>query len=122
MIAAGFGCRIAATPASLEAAFAAATSHMTKPVTRIATLRDRAAHLLPLAEKLGLPLILLDPSELAGQRTLTRSAASLAAHNSGSVAEAAALAAAGPGARLIAPRCVSPDRLATCALAEGFLP
>ena len=34
-------------------------------------------------------------------------------------AEAAALAAAGPGARLLGPRVVSADRMATCALAEG---
>ncbi|HMO06737.1 MAG TPA: hypothetical protein PKD10_03685, partial [Paracoccaceae bacterium] len=36
-----------------------------------------------------------------------------------SLAEAAALAAAGPGARLHGPRAVSPCRRATCALAEG---
>jgi cobalt-precorrin 5A hydrolase len=45
----------------------------------------------------------------------TRSARSLAAHGVGSVAEAAALAAAGPGSRLILERIASPS--ATCALA-----
>lgn len=119
MIAAGFGCRKEATTASLEAALAVASAHVARPVTLLATLRDRAPQLLPLAEALGLPLILLDPPALEGQPTLTRSPASLAAHGIGSVAEAAALAAAGPGARLITSRFISPDRLATCALAEG---
>jgi len=36
-----------------------------------------------------------------------------------SVAEAAALAAAGPGARLVGTRVISDDRLATAAIAEG---
>ena len=38
---------------------------------------------------------------------------------SGSLAEAAALAALAPGARLIAPRVTSEDGMATCAIAEG---
>ncbi|MHA6346914.1 cobalamin biosynthesis protein, partial [Roseivivax sp. CAU 1761] len=42
-----------------------------------------------------------------------------ARYDTGSVAEAAALAAAGPGARLLGPRAVSPDGCATCALAQG---
>ena len=47
----------------------------------------------------------------------TRSARSLAAHGVGSVAEAAALGAAGAGANLVLPRITSPR--ATCALARG---
>jgi cobalt-precorrin 5A hydrolase len=55
--------------------------------------------------------------EAANPRTLTRSTRSMAAMNVHSVAEAAALAAAGPNARLLAPRiAVGP---VTCALAEG---
>jgi cobalt-precorrin 5A hydrolase len=51
----------------------------------------------------------------AGARTLTRSERVLAMTGVPSVSEAAALAAAGPGARLLAPRvAVGP---ATCALA-----
>ncbi|ENO84722.1 hypothetical protein C666_16775, partial [Thauera linaloolentis 47Lol = DSM 12138] len=42
-----------------------------------------------------------------------------AARGCGSVAEAAALAAAGQGARLLAIRHISPDRSATCAIAQG---
>lgn len=56
---------------------------------------------------------------LAAQPVLTRSAASQATYGTGSVAEAAALAAAGPGARLLSARLISPDRLATCAIAIG---
>lgn len=119
MIVAGFGCRREATTASLEGALAAATRYLTGPVTKLATLRSRGPQLLPLAERLGLPLILLDPPNLSDQRTLTHSSSSLAAYGVGSVAEAAALIAAGPRARLITARFISPDRLATCALAEG---
>ncbi|HRO16470.1 MAG TPA: hypothetical protein PLL33_15800, partial [Paracoccus sp. (in: a-proteobacteria)] len=42
-----------------------------------------------------------------------------AAHGTGSVAEAVALAAAGPGARITTRRVVSPDRSATCAIAQA---
>ena len=52
----------------------------------------------------------------AAPRVRTQSARSLAAHGVGSVAEAAALAAAGPHAELILERIASPS--ATCALAR----
>ena len=56
---------------------------------------------------------------LTAQATSTQSPASRASRGTGSVAEAAALAAAGPGARLLSPRVISADGRATCALAEG---
>jgi len=118
VIVAGFGFRTGATIASLEAALQRAKGD--RQVTALATLSRKAAHLAPLARKLDLPLIPVEA--LAGISTPTQSAASLAAHGTGSVAEAAALAAAGPNARLIARRIVSPDRLATCALAESPSP
>jgi len=40
----------------------------------------------------------------------------------GSVAEAVALAAAGAGGRLLVTRHMSPDRTATCAIAQGENP
>jgi cobalt-precorrin 5A hydrolase len=52
----------------------------------------------------------------AGPRVRTQSARSLAAHGVGSVAEAAALAAAGPGATLVLERIASTS--VTCALAR----
>ncbi len=55
--------------------------------------------------------------EGAAPRVRTRSARAIAAYGVGSVAEAAALGAAGPGAMLILDRITSPS--ATCALAQG---
>ena len=64
-----------------------------------------------------LVLITQDALEEADLRTVTRSTRSMATLNVQSVAEAAALAAAGPNSRLLAPRvAVGP---VTCALAEG---
>lgn len=120
MIVAGFGFRRGTGLASLRAALALAQQDR-PAVTHLATASDKAAALEPLAESLGLPLRGLSPEELSGVTTLTRSAASLAARATGSLAEASALCAAGSGARLFGPRHVSPDRMATCAIAEGSL-
>ena len=119
VIAAGFGFRGAATPDSLADALARAGGQSSATV--LATAEDKASadSIQALAQSLGLPVIAIDAGTLARQETRTRSAASLAARETGSVAEAAALAAAGPGARLIAPRVISGDGMATCALAEG---
>ena len=121
MIVAGFGYRTGASLPSLRAALDAAQAQA-PPVTALATLADKAPALAPLADALGLPLIALAPAALAGIDTPTRSHASLAARQSGSVAEATALAAAGPGARLAGPRAISADRMATCAIAIRSLP
>ncbi|WP_020042788.1 cobalamin biosynthesis protein [Salipiger mucosus] len=119
MIVAGLGFRRAAGPDSLRDALARALGD--RAVNALATAEDKAeaAALAALARALGLPLVGVPPEALAVQPTLTRSEASFAARGTGSLAEAAALAAAGPGARLIAPRCLSQDRMASCALAEG---
>lgn len=113
MIVAGFGFSTRATPDSLSDAFAAAGGG---PVAALATLADKAGALAPLGAALGVAVIALDGPL---PETPTRSAASLRARGAGSVAEACALAAAGPGAVLIAPRALSADRLATCALARA---
>ncbi len=60
----------------------------------------------------------MKPGALAAQPVLTRSERVAERFGTGSVAEAAALAAAGPGARLVAPRVVSTDGMATAAIAE----
>ncbi|MGE8134087.1 cobalamin biosynthesis protein [Novosphingobium subterraneum] len=120
MIVAGFGFRRGTGIASLRAALALARQGQSA-VTHLATASDKVAALMPLAECLGLSVRGLSPEELSGVVTRTRSAASLAARATGSLAEASALCAAGPGARLLGPRHISPDRMATCALAEGFL-
>ncbi len=119
MIVAGLGFSSAATPDSLRAAFdAAAAGH---DVTALATVADKDGHpaLVAFVESLDLSLHLIAPADLAGQPTLTCSIRSRATYGTGSVAEASALAAAGPGARLLSPRQISDDRLATCVLAIG---
>lgn len=122
MIAAGFGFRAAAEAQSLLAALEAAIAATGGAAPwMLAAPADKAegAEFLALAETLGLPVAPVAPAMLAAMDPLcrTRSAASEAARAVGSVAEAAALAAAGPGARLLGPRVTSPDGMATCALA-----
>ncbi|MCW1431228.1 cobalamin biosynthesis protein [Novosphingobium sp. JCM 18896] len=118
VIVAGFGFRQGTALPELRAALDLAQADL-PAVEALATPRDKAAGLAPLAQTLGLPLITVDEAALETQQTITQSSASLAARRTGSVAEAAALAAAGPGARLLGPRHVSPDRMATCAIAQG---
>ena len=117
MIVAGFGFRSAATQDSLADAFARAGGC----ADAFATADDKAsaAAMVAFGKQSGLQVIEITADVLASQRTQTRSNASQTSRDTGSVAEAAALAAAGPGARLLAPRVVSADRMATCALAEG---
>ncbi len=114
MIVAGFGFRATATPASLRDALDRAAAG--REVALFAAAEDRAP---ALAAALGRPVTPVPAAALADQPTLTRSPAALAARRTGSLAEATALAAAGPGARLLGPRALSADRRAACALAES---
>lgn len=116
MIVAGFGLRSGVTLAALQDAFARAGG--AAGVTHLATLAAKAEGLEPLARALDLPVLALAPEALRGQPTPTRSGRVLALYGTGSVAEAAALAAAGPGASLRGPRAVSADGTATAAIAE----
>lgn len=115
---AGFGLRATATPESLMAALTAAGGPT--GLTALATAADKAHHpaLQALASTLKLPLLAIPPNELATGASPARTPDRYANR---SVAEGAALAAAGPGARLTAPRRISPDRLATCAIATSGL-
>lgn len=119
MIVAGFGFRVAAEVASLLDAYDQARGELT--ATHISTAADKCAHpaINALAETLNLPL--LPANDLPGQSTLTRSAASEAARGTGSLAEAAALAALDGEGCLLGPRTISSDRRATCALARKTL-
>lgn len=89
-----------ALTAALAAALAevgaqAGPADQARPVDGVATARAKAqtlAALLPDAPVIGV--------DVAGVATPTQSSAALAAYGTGSVAEAAALIAAGPGARL----------------------
>ena len=77
--------------------------------------------LLEAATDLGLPLLWIEDAAMraAEPRCETRSDRALEATGFASVAEAAALAAAGPGSRLVLPRINS--GAATCALAQRGL-
>ena len=118
-IVAGFGFRTGASLASLQAALALA-QHGQPRATALAAPQDKARALESLATTLGLPIIAIAPNALVAVATITHSDASFAARDTGSVAEASALAGAGPGARLLSARQISPDRMATCALATGI--
>lgn len=117
MIVAGFGFRSGVTLAALHDALKRAGGP--DGVTHLATLAAKAPALEPLGRSLGLPVLGLPPDHLKDQPTLTRSARVQALHGTGSVAEAAALAAAGPGASLRGPRASSADGMATAAIASA---
>lgn len=116
MIVAGFGFNTHATLAALQDALAKAGG--AEGVTHLAALASKAEGLSVLATAMDLPLVALEPAALRGVATLTRSNRVEQMFGTGSVAEAAALAAAGPGARLRGPRAVSADGTATAAIAE----
>ncbi|WP_299780668.1 cobalamin biosynthesis protein [uncultured Roseobacter sp.] len=117
MIAAGFGFRKTASVGSLQDALDRACEAVQPDV--LATPEDKAtAETFRLfAEKIGIPVKAVPADILQQQSTTTQSEASQKVHGTGSVAEAAALAAAGPDARLLTLRHISADKLATCALA-----
>lgn len=114
---AGLGFRGAATFESLNDALERAGGN----VEALATAEVKAG--LPavriLAKALRLPLHGISRAAMAAQETLTHSSKVEEKFGTGSVAEAAALALAGPGARLVGPRVVSGDGLATAAIAES---
>lgn len=116
MIVAGFGFRQGADLESLEQAFAATGA---KSVDAIATVESKATAqaFVDLAERLGVPLVAVRLDELLTQSVLTQSQASQSAYGTGSVSEAAALAAIGAGAQLLGRRVVSKNGKATCAIA-----
>ena len=90
-------------------------------VTTLAVLTHKAGHPALQAWRAQLPwatrLQALLPEQLTSQPVPTQSARLLARYGTGSVAEAAALAGAGPGARLWRPRWEAADGCATLALA-----
>ncbi|QJF51895.1 cobalamin biosynthesis protein [Roseobacter ponti] len=119
MIVAGLGFRTGASAQSLRSAFERASAGKTATALATAAEKCDSTALRDLATETGLRIIAVAADQLAAQPTVTQSAPSRAARGTGSVAEAAALAAAGPGARLCGPRAVSDDRMATCAFAIG---
>lgn len=114
---AGLGFRQGAGVHSLRAALEVAGG--VEGVQALATTADKSgdAAIVALGHALRLPVLGIAPNDLVRQRVLTHSPRVLAMHGTGSVAEAAALAAAGHGAALAGPRVVSPDGMATAAIA-----
>lgn len=123
MIVAGVGCRKGVAETEIAAAIAAAlaraglTASVLSLVATSATKGEEHG-ITAAAAALGVPLVLVPQEDLeaAGSRTATKSDRVAALTGVPSLAEAAALAAGGASARLIAPRvAVGP---ATCALAQ----
>jgi len=124
MIVAGVGCRKGASAREVGAAISAALSRAglrADALDAIAApaLKSAEAGIAAAASDLGVPLVLVPQAELeaAGARTMTRSERVVVLMGVPSAAEAAALAAAGPAARLVAPR--TAIGAATCALATS---
>ncbi len=82
-----------------------------EPLAALPAFMEAAHRLSVIATPVGEPAL-----AAAASGVRTQSSRSLAAHGVGSVAEAAALGAAGPGSTLILERIASPS--ATCALAR----
>jgi cobalt-precorrin 5A hydrolase len=122
MMVAGVGCKAGASAGEIEAAIAEALARAglsTGELTLLATSFAKANEpgIAAAAAARGLKLVMVPQRDLesADARVVTRSARVLALTGVPSVAEAAALAAAGPASRLVGPRvAVGP---ATCALA-----
>lgn len=115
---AGFGYRKDASVASLAEALAVAVE-MHGDVDYLAAGSGKSEAVKALGLRLNLRVKRVDEAVLSQIATLTQSQASLREKGSGSFAEAVALAGVGPGARLLGPRIVSSDKMATCAVAEG---
>jgi cobalt-precorrin 5A hydrolase len=116
---AGLGFRKEATIDSLRDALVAAGGARDLDALATATHKAEAAAIVALARELGLTIKPVPLELLAHFETATRSARIETMFGTGSLAEAAALAAAGRRARLVSPRSISHDKAATAAIAEG---
>lgn len=122
MIVAGIGCRRGTTAQEIDAAIKAAfaeAGRSSEALSAIATSDGKGSEvgIIEAAAGRGVGLVLVKPAELeaAGPRTQSSSPRVKELFGVPSVAEAAALAAAGPEAKLVVPRMVV--GAATCAIA-----
>jgi cobalt-precorrin 5A hydrolase len=127
MIVAGLGCRKDCDAGEIVRLVEQALEQAAQPRSALAALaapafKVEAAGPREAAKALGLPLLLVSDDALraAEPRTVTQSATALEATGLTSIAESAALAAAGEGATLPLPRVKGPS--ATCALARKVAP
>lgn len=125
MIVAGIGCRRGTDADEIRAAITVVLESAGLSVAAIdylATASRKADEpgIHAAADALGRSLVIVPDAALAAAPTLTRSPRVLAQTGVHSVAEAAALAAAGTGARLLGPRTIAGR--AACALAATDIP
>lgn len=118
----GIGFRAAADLASLQDAMSLALEasggqKIDALVTEAAKSREKVFR--ELAQLLGVPGLGVSQNDLAQMITPTQSQRIQDKFGTGSLAEAAALAAAGPSAVLVAARVVSGDGKATAAIAQS---
>ena len=119
IVIAGFGFRASAVLDSLTSALEKAADG--RAVTGFAAPADKINHpaLTALARHCDLPLYAVDTETIKAIDTATQSAIVLEKRQTGSVAEAAALALFNSTAKLICIRQISADGRAVCALAIG---
>ncbi|XSG82173.1 MAG: cobalamin biosynthesis protein [Methyloligella sp. ZOD6] len=129
MMVAGFGCRKDVTGEAVAEALAMAAERCGIDPSQLDALatpaeKQHEAGFRDLATLLSLPLIAVEEEEMkqVAERALSLSSRVVALKGVPSVAETVALAAAGPSARLLAPRVASSSATlssATCAIAVG---
>lgn len=124
VIVAGIGSRKGVSAAEVVAAVEAALmehglERSALNMLATAKMKQDEAGIIAASGTMNLPLVLVDEDVLAEMApgTITKSDASLSAAGTPSVSEAAAIAAAGEGARLAGPR-LATGRV-TCAIAFG---
>jgi cobalt-precorrin 5A hydrolase len=116
---AGFGFRASADIHSLANAFEkTATGGLVDGFSAPADKIDHPA-LTALARRYEIPVYAVETETIKATDTLTQSATVRKWRQTGSVAEAAALAPFTSPARLVCTRQISDDRRAVCAVAEG---
>ena len=124
MIVAGIGCRKGVGEKDVLGAIAACLAEHRLDLVELAALataklKQHEEAIFSAARRLGLAVIVVGDEELAaaGKQTISHSELSLTMTGAPSVSEAAAIAAAGAGARLLGPRIVLNS--VTCALATN---
>lgn len=128
MLACGIGCRRGTLAEDIEAAIVAARKELRcdDAIAVIATEESKTGEpgLLEAARRIGIPLIAFNARELesVSSSLMTISQAALAHKGVPSVAEAAALLAAGDNARLLGPRVANPTTTCAFAVGEGRRP
>ena len=117
----GFGFRQSAKLDSFENAFA--QTKITQSCDGIAVPDDKVAHegLQAFAKKQGLAIFGVSQAVIAAAKTPSQSHIIRQKRQTGSVAEAVAIALFQEPASFLVTRCISQDRTAVCAIAKGEL-